>query len=84
MSAVQNAFDDNYIITDLESILISNYRIEFGTSPTLVELKQYIVSNSSEKLISILRSSNSTIFSSMPPTECLALVNIYIRKLRVL
>ena len=84
MSAAQPSIDNNYIITDLESILISNYRNEFGTSPTLVELKQYVVSNTSDKLISILKSSNSTTFRPMPAKELLAFVNIYIRKLRVL
>ncbi len=71
------------LIDELEPILISLYRTENGKSPTLYELKQYLVSYASEKLVDILISSDSILLKSMSPKEALTAINIYIRKLRV-
>lgn len=71
------------LMQEIEPILISLYKSDNGKSPTLYELKQYLVSYASEKLVDILINSESSIFSSMTPKETLTTVNLYIRKLRV-
>jgi hypothetical protein len=75
--------DSKFLVQELESILVSLYKFENGKSPTLYELKQYLVSYASEKLVDFLINSDSSIFKSMSPKEALAAVNLYIRKLRV-
>ncbi len=82
MSA-QLILDKNNIITSVEPIFISYYKDDVGSSPTLIELKQYLVSNTSDKLIAILKNSDSAVFKSMSAKELLRIVNLYIRKLRV-
>ncbi|MFK7816890.1 MAG: hypothetical protein AB8B92_11205 [Gammaproteobacteria bacterium] len=71
------------LMQEIEPILVSLYKSDNGKSPTIYELKQYLVSYASEKLVDILINSESTIFSSMTPKETLTTVNLYIRKLRV-
>ena len=83
MSLAQINIDQNNIITSVEPIFISYYKDEIGTSPTQIELKQYLVSNSSEKLISILKNSDSATLNTMPATDLLVVIKQYIRKLRV-
>ncbi len=83
MSSAQVTLDTNNLITIAEPIFISNYKNETGTSPTLIELKQYLVSHTSENLVTILKSSDSTPFKAMSAKEILAVINLYIRKLRV-
>ncbi len=83
MTAAQFSLETNTFIEIAEPIFISHYKNENGNSPTLYELKQFLVSHTSEKLISILQSSDSSIFNSMPTIDLLSLVNIYVRKLRV-
>ena len=83
MSTAHVTFDKNNVITSVEPIFISYYKDEIGNSPTLIELKQYLVSNTSEKLIAILKNSDSAIFKTMPTKDLLAIINTYIRKLRV-
>ncbi len=78
--AVSNSKD---LIQELEPILVSLYKSENGKSPTLYELKQYLVSYASDKLVDIIISSDSILCKSMSPKEALTAVNIYIRKLRV-
>jgi hypothetical protein len=75
--------NSNFLIQELEPILISLYKTENGKSPTLYELKQYIVSYASEKLVDILINSESSIFSSMSSKETLKTINLYIKQLRV-
>ncbi len=75
--------DSNNLIQELEPILVSLYTVENGKSPTLYELKQYLVSYASERLVEILVSSDSILLKSMSPKEVLAAINLYIRKLRV-
>lgn len=83
MSSALAAPDSDNYIQELEPILVSLYKSENGKSPTLNELKQYLVSYASEKLVDALISSDSSILKSMSPKEALAVINIYIRKLRV-
>ena len=83
MSSAQITSDTNNLITIAEPIFISNYINETGTSPTLTELKQYLVSHTSENLISILKNSDPTHFKAMSTKETSAIINLYIRKLRV-
>lgn len=83
MSAAIVISNSNLLTQELEPILISLYKSENGKSPTLYELKQYLVSYASEKLVDILISSESSIFSSMSPKDVLTTINLYIRKLRV-
>ncbi len=83
MSSALAATNSSFLIQELEPILISLYKSENGKSPTLYELKQYLVSYASEKLVDILINSESSIFSSMSPKETLTTINLYIRKLRV-
>lgn len=83
MSSALAAPDSELLIHELEPILISLYKSENGKSPTLNELKQYLVSYAAEKLVEVLISSDSSILKSMSPKEALAAINIYIRKLRV-
>lgn len=71
------------LFQELEPILISLYKSDNGKSPTLYELKQYLVSYASEKLVDVLLNSDSSIFESMSSSEALSTVNLYIRKLRV-
>jgi len=75
--------DSKSLIQELEPILVSLYKSDNGKSPTLYELKQYLVSYASEKLADVLINSDSSIFKSMSSNEALAAVNLYIRKLRV-
>lgn len=75
--------DSKLLIQELEPLLISLYKFENGNSPTLYELKQYLVSYASEKLVDFLINSESSIFKSMSSKEALTAVNLYIRKLRV-
>ena len=79
-SAVLNA---SFVIQEIEPILVTHYRRETGKSPTLYEFKQYIVSQAIEKLLDILKSSDSSLLNSMSAKEVLAAINLYIRKLRV-
>ena len=72
-----------FVIQEIEPIFVTCYRNETGQSPTLYEFKQYIVSQATEKLIDALKSSDSSILKSMTAKEALAVVNLYIRKLRV-
>ncbi len=83
MSSALIISNSNILIQEIEPIMISLYKSENGKSPTLYELKQYIVSYASEKLVDILINSESSIFSSMSSKEALASINLYIRKLRV-
>lgn len=83
MSAAIVISNSNLLTQELEPILISLYKSENGKSPTLYELKQYLVSYASEKLVDILINSESSIFSSMSPKDVLTTINLYIRKLRV-
>ena len=46
--------DSKFHVQELESILVSLYKFENGKSPTLYELKQYLVSYASEKLVDFL------------------------------
>ena len=77
------ASDSRPLFQELESILVSLYKSDNGKSPTLYELKQYLVSYASEKLVDVLINSDSSIFKAMPANEALATINLYIRKLRV-
>jgi len=83
MSSVLAVSDSKYFIQELEPILVSLYKSENGKSPTLYELKQYLVSYASEKIVDTLINSDSSIFKSMSSKEVLAAINLYIRKLRV-
>ena len=83
MSSVLAVSDSKYLIQELEPILVSLYKSENGKSPTLYELKQYLVSYASEKIVDSLINSDSSIFKSMSSNEALAAINLYIRKLRV-
>jgi hypothetical protein len=83
MSSVLAVSDSKYLIQELEPILVSLYKSENGKSPTLYELKQYLVSYASEKIVDTLINSDSSIFKSMSSKEILAAINLYIRKLRV-
>jgi len=83
MSAAQVSLETNTLIEIAEPIFITHYKIENGSSPTLYELKQFLVSHTAEKLISILQNSDSKIFKSMSAIDLLSIVNIYVRKLRV-
>ncbi len=83
MSSVLAVSDSKYLIQELEPILVSLYKSENGKSPTLYELKQYLVSYASEKIVDTLINSDSSIFKSMSSKEVLAAINLYIRKLRV-
>jgi len=83
MSSALAAPDSEFLINELEPILISLYKSENGKSPTLYELKQYLVSYASDKLVDVLISSDSSILKSMSPKEALTAINFYIRKLRV-
>ena len=82
MSAIV-ASDSKPLFQELEPILISLYKRENGKSPTLYELKQYLVSYASEKLVDVLINSDSSIFKAMTANEALITINLYIRKLRV-
>lgn len=83
MSSVLAVSDSKFFIQELEPILVSLYKSENGKSPTLYELKQYLVSYASEKIVDTLINSDSSIFKSMSSKEVLAAINLYIRKLRV-
>lgn len=83
MSTAQMSFDDNSIITSVEPIFISHYKDQVGASPTLAELKQYLVSLTSDTLVAILKNSDSAAFKTMPAKELLVIIHTYIRKLRV-
>ena len=83
MSSVLAVSDSKYLIQELEPILVSLYKSENGKSPTLYELKQYLVSYASEKIVDTLINSDSSIFKSMTSKEILVAINLYIRKLRV-
>ncbi len=73
----------SFVIQEIEPILVTCYRNETGKSPTLYEFKQYIVSQAAEKLIDAVKSSDSSMLKSMTAKEALAVINLYIRKLRV-
>ena len=83
MTAAQNAVNSGNLFTSMESTFITYYKNENGISPTLVELKQYLVSHAFEKLVHVLKNTNSNIFNAMSAKELLATINLYIRKLRV-
>lgn len=83
MSSAFAVPDSKQLIQELEPILVSLYKHENGKFPTLYELKQYLVSYTSEKLVDILISSDSSLLKSMSPKEVLSAINLYIRKLRV-
>lgn len=83
MTVAQNAVNSGNIFTSMESAFITYYKNENGISPTLVELKQHLVSHGSEKLVRVLKNTNSNIFNAMSAKELLATINLYIRKLRV-
>ncbi len=67
----------------VEPIFVSYYQDETGNSPTLYELKQYLVSLTSDKLVHILKASNSTVINSLSGSDIVTIINLYIRKLRV-
>lgn len=75
--------DSKSLFQELEPILVSLYKSDNGKSPTLYELKQYLVSYASENLVDALINSESSIFKAMSDNEALATINLYIRKLRV-
>ena len=77
------ASDSKSLFQELEPILVSLYKRDNGKSPTLCELKQYLVSYASEKLADVLINSDSSIFKAMSSNEARATINLYIRKLRV-
>lgn len=77
------ALDSQPLFQELEPILISLYKSDNGKSPTLNELKQYLVSYASEKLVDILINSDSSKFKAMSANDALITINLYIRKLRV-
>jgi len=83
MSSVLAASESKNLINELEPILVSLYTSEKGRSPTLNELKQYLVSYASEKLADALITSDSSRLKSMTTKEATSAVNLYIRKLRV-
>lgn len=83
MATAQFTFETNNFIEIAEPIFITHYKNVNGNSPTLYELKQFLVSLTAEKLISILQNSDSNTFQSMPAVDLLSLVNVYVRKLRV-
>ena len=80
MSATLDAKD---IIIIAEPIFISNFKKNNGISPTLEELRQYLVSRTPETLISILKSSEIATFNSVSSKDLRTAINLYIRKLRV-
>jgi hypothetical protein len=77
------ASDQKPLFQELEPILVSLYKSDNGKSPTLYELKQYLVSYASENLVDALINSDSSIFKAMSANEALTTINLYIRKLRV-
>jgi hypothetical protein len=83
MSTALASYESKNLLDELEAILVSLYTSENGSSPTLYELKQYIVSYASEKLADVLITSGSSIFESMSNKEAKSVINLYIRKLRV-
>ncbi len=80
MSATSDAKD---IIIIAEPVFISSFKKNNGISPTLEELRQYLVSLTPEALISILKSSEIATFNSVSSKDLRAAINLYIRKLRV-
>ena len=87
MSSAFAAFDSQHLpsnlLLELEPVFVSYYKHQNGKSPTLYELKQYLVTQATENLVDVLKNSDSSILKSMSARELLATINIYIRKLRV-
>ena len=83
MSSATTVLNSEYVIQELEPILVSYYKTEIGKFPTLYELKQYLVTQATENLVEIIKSSDSSTLKSMSAKEILLVVNLYIRKLRV-
>ena len=83
MLSASTALDPRHLIEEVEPIFVSHYKDQTGVSPTLYELKQYLVTQATENLIEVLRKSESSIFKSMSANELLATINLYIRKLRI-
>lgn len=87
MSSAPAVLDSNYLAKHLaqevEPVFVSHYKNQNGKSPTLIELKQYLVTQAAENLVEVLKNSDSLVFKTMPAKEILAEINLYIRKLRV-
>ncbi len=87
MSSAFAVLDSNHLpnslILELEPIFVAYYKNQNGKSPTLSELKQYLVTQATENLVDMLKNSDSSILKSMSARDLLATINIYIRKLRV-
>ena len=75
--------DPSDLIEEVEPIFVSHYKDQTGVSPTLYELKQYLVTQATDNLIEVLQKSESSIINSMSTNELLATINLYIRKLRI-
>lgn len=69
------------IISEIEPIFIEHFKITHGNTPSLIELKQHLVSIGIDGLIEHLRNMSEHVVSLYSKSELTQTIQIYIRKL---
>ena len=82
-AALDSIYLSKHLAQEVEPVFVSYYKNQNGKSPTLIELKQYLVTQAIENLVDVLKNSDSSVFKSMSARELMTAINLYIRKLRV-
>ena len=66
----------------IEPIFIEHFKHQHGNSPSIMELKQHLVSTSIDRLIDHLKSLNTRLTASYSHSELSRSIQLYIRKLK--
>ena len=87
MSAIlSNTHQEDRFASDLfdiiEPLFVEHFEYAHGNTPTLIELKQHLVSTSIDKLVEHIKSINSRISELYSNTELTNTIHAYIRKLK--
>ena len=80
-ASLANSYHED-LLDLIEPLFIDHFKHIHGSSPSIMELKQHLVSTNIEKLIDHIKSINNRISEIYSHTELTRSINIYIRKLR--
>jgi len=82
MSAYINKTYQEEFFDLIEPVFVEHFKTQYGSSPSITELKQHLISTNVDKLIEHLKSLNSRASSIYSHSELSRIIQIYIRKLR--
>ena len=71
----------NEIFSHIEPIFIEHFKNTHGNTPTIIELKQHLISIGIDHLVAYLREINQRLVTLYSESELAKSIQLYIRKL---